>query len=192
MTPGTLGLAFLAGALSILSPCVLPLLPIVLGSAAAEHRLAPAALAAGVALTFVAIGLFVATIGFAIGLDAGVFRLVAAVLLIGVGLLLLVPRLGDPVATSATWSPDGSQIAFSRDSAIYLANADGSQPRKLATLEGDAFGLHFSADDRKIRVHAVVNQCRSARPAGGRPSPAAGRPSPPPALSPSPGEHFVP
>jgi cytochrome c-type biogenesis protein len=100
VTLGTLGLAFLAGALSILSPCVLPLLPIVLGSAAAEHRLAPAALTAGVALTFVTIGLFVATIGFAIGLDAGVFRLVAALLLIGIGLLLLVPRLGDHVAAT--------------------------------------------------------------------------------------------
>jgi thiol:disulfide interchange protein len=53
MSLGTLGLAFLAGALSVLSPCVLPLLPIVLGSAASEHRLAPAALAAGLALSFV-------------------------------------------------------------------------------------------------------------------------------------------
>ena len=49
MAIGTLGLAFLAGVLSILSPCVLPLVPIVLGSAASEHRLAPVALAAGLA-----------------------------------------------------------------------------------------------------------------------------------------------
>jgi cytochrome c-type biogenesis protein len=94
MTLGTLGLAFLAGALSILSPCVLPLLPIVLGTAATEHRWAPAALAAGLALSFVAIGLFVATLGFAIGLDAGVFRVISAVLLIGIRMLLLVPSLG--------------------------------------------------------------------------------------------------
>jgi len=71
---GTLGLAFLAGILSILSPCVLPLLPIVLGTAQAEHRLGPVALAAGLAVSFTAIGLFVATIGFAIGLDTDVFR----------------------------------------------------------------------------------------------------------------------
>ncbi|HEY8276863.1 MAG TPA: cytochrome c biogenesis protein CcdA, partial [Methyloceanibacter sp.] len=38
MAIGTLGLAFLAGCLSVLSPCVLPLLPIVLGTAASEHR----------------------------------------------------------------------------------------------------------------------------------------------------------
>jgi hypothetical protein len=58
MSLGTLGLAFLAGALSVLSPCVLPLLPIMLGSAASEHRLAPAALAAGLSLSFVVIGRF--------------------------------------------------------------------------------------------------------------------------------------
>ena len=46
------GLAFLAGILSVLSPCVLPLLPLVLGAAASEHRLGPAALAAGLALLF--------------------------------------------------------------------------------------------------------------------------------------------
>jgi cytochrome c-type biogenesis protein len=100
MTIGTLGLAFLAGGSSILSPCVLPLLPIVLGSAASEHRLGPAALAAGVAISFIAIGLFVATIGFAVGLDAGVFRVLSAVLLIAVGMLLLVPRLGAQFAAA--------------------------------------------------------------------------------------------
>ena len=41
MTLATAGLAFLAGLLSVLSPCVLPLVPIVLGSAASEHRLGP-------------------------------------------------------------------------------------------------------------------------------------------------------
>ena len=76
MSIGTLGLAFLAGLLSILSPCVLPLLPIVLGAATSEHRLGPIFLAAGVALSFVAIGLFIATIGFGLGLDGDAFRFV--------------------------------------------------------------------------------------------------------------------
>lgn len=97
----TLGLALLAGILSVLSPCVLPLLPIVFGTAQSEHRLGPAALALGVAISFTAIGLFVATIGFAIGLDTDVFRLVAAVLLIAVGVVLLLPRLQAQVAVAA-------------------------------------------------------------------------------------------
>jgi cytochrome c biogenesis protein CcdA len=105
---GTLGLATLAGILSTLSPCVLPLIPIVLGTAASEHRFGPLALAAGLALSFTAIGLFVATIGFAIGLDAGAFRAVAAVLLIGIGAVLVVPRLSTGLALAAgpagTWT----------------------------------------------------------------------------------------
>jgi cytochrome c biogenesis protein CcdA len=101
MSAGTLGLALLAGVLSVLSPCVLPLLPIVLGTAASEHRLGPLALAAGLALSFVTIGLFVATIGFAVGLDSDVFRAVSGALLIAVGALLLVPRLQTQFATAA-------------------------------------------------------------------------------------------
>jgi cytochrome c-type biogenesis protein len=86
-----LGLAYLAGVLSTLSPCVLPLLPIVLGAAASAHRLGPLALALGLACSFVAVGLFVATIGFSIGLDADAFRAIAAALMILVGIVLMVP-----------------------------------------------------------------------------------------------------
>ena len=93
MASGSALFALIAGILSTLSPCVLPLLPLVLGAAVSEHKLGPAALAAGLALSFVAIGLFVATIGFSIGLDSGVLRNVAALLLLAVGLVLLVPKL---------------------------------------------------------------------------------------------------
>lgn len=105
---GTLGLAFLAGVLSVLSPCVLPLLPIVLGTAASEHRLGPIALAVGLALSFVTIGLFIATVGFAIGLDADVFRAISAMLLIAIGLVLLVPKLQAQFALVA--SPVGNWV----------------------------------------------------------------------------------
>ncbi|ANY81287.1 cytochrome C biogenesis protein [Microvirga ossetica] len=101
MEPVGIGLALAAGILSTLSPCVLPLLPIVLGAAVSEHRLGPAALAAGLALSFVAIGLFVATIGFSLGLDGGVFRSTAAVLLVAFGVVLLVPQLQARVAVAA-------------------------------------------------------------------------------------------
>ncbi len=92
MTAAALPLAFVAGMLSILSPCVLPILPIVLAAAASEHRWGPAALAFGLSASFVAIGLFAATIGYSIGLDTGVFRNVAAVIMIVIGAILLVPR----------------------------------------------------------------------------------------------------
>lgn len=102
MSLATQGLAFLAGLLSTLSPCVLPILPIVIGTAASQHRFGPAALAAGLAVSFVSIGLFVATIGFAIGLDGAVFRQFSALLLLAVGIVLLSSRLQEAVAGAAS------------------------------------------------------------------------------------------
>ena len=98
---GSLALALLAGVLSTLSPCVLPLLPIVLGAALTEHRWGPVSLAAGVAISYVAVGLFIATVGFAIGLDQDIFRNVAAALLIAIGVVLLLPRLQAQLAVAA-------------------------------------------------------------------------------------------
>src|SRR5215472_4371471 len=97
----TLGVAYLAGALSTLSPCVLPLLPIVLGAAASAHRLGPLALALGLSGAFVIVGLFVATIGFSIGLDGDVFRAGAAVAMILIGALLIVPAFAARFALAA-------------------------------------------------------------------------------------------
>lgn len=107
-----LGLAFLAGVLSILSPCVLPILPLVLGPAVSEHRHGPAALAAGLAVSFVTIGLFVATIGFSIGLDTGLFRTLGAVLMVGFGAILMVPALQARVAMAGTPIANWSEQTF--------------------------------------------------------------------------------
>jgi cytochrome c biogenesis protein CcdA len=105
-------LALLAGILSILSPCVLPLVPVVLAGAVAEHRLAPLGLAAGVALSFTVIGLFVATVGFSVGLDMTVFRSAAAILLILVGAVLMVPRMQAQFATAAGPVSNWTQSRF--------------------------------------------------------------------------------
>lgn len=104
----TIGLAFLAGVLSLLSPCVLPLVPMVLAAATGEHRMGPAALAAGLALSFTSIGIFIALFGFALGLDADVFRVAAAVLMIAIGAVLLLPatqvRLAAAAGPAANWT----------------------------------------------------------------------------------------
>jgi cytochrome c-type biogenesis protein len=84
-------LAFVAGLLSILSPCVLPLVPIVLGAATSAHPRGSLALACGLALSFTAIGLFVALAGAGIGLDTGAFRALAAVIMLVIGTVLMVP-----------------------------------------------------------------------------------------------------
>ena len=101
MALGSLVFALLAGILSVLSPCVLPILPVVLGTAAARHRFAPAALAGGVVLSFTGVGLFLATVGFSLGLDGGVFRHVGAAVLLGFGLVLISTQLQDRFSLAA-------------------------------------------------------------------------------------------
>jgi cytochrome c-type biogenesis protein len=85
----SIGAGLLAGILSTLSPCVFPLLPLVIGAATSTHRSGAFWLAGGVATSFTIAGLFIATIGFAIGLDGDLFRSVSAVLLVLLGLALL-------------------------------------------------------------------------------------------------------
>jgi cytochrome c-type biogenesis protein len=98
---GSVGLGFLAGVLSVLSPCVLPLLPVVLAPATTVHRLGLPALALGLVTSFVGVGLFVATLGFSIGLDDDVFRNASAVLLAAVGIVLLSEALQQRFAIAA-------------------------------------------------------------------------------------------
>ena len=105
-------LAFVAGLLSTLSPCVLPLLPIVLGTAVSQHRAGPIALAAGLALSFVAIGLFIATIGFSLGFDAKFFRIVAASIMLAIGIVLMVPVLQMRLATAGGPLADWTEQRF--------------------------------------------------------------------------------
>jgi cytochrome c-type biogenesis protein len=101
MGPESYALGFAAGVLSILSPCVLPLLPIVFGAAAGRHRFGPVALAIGLTLSFVSVGLFIATIGFAIGLDGDLIRQAGGLVLAAVGLVLMVPVFSARVAVAA-------------------------------------------------------------------------------------------
>ncbi len=92
----TLPLALAAGMLTIVSPCVLPLAPIVLASARAEDPRGPAALALGLALTFGLAGGLLASFGVEFG-DSDVIRAVSAVVMIAIGAALLFPLLGDAV-----------------------------------------------------------------------------------------------
>lgn len=90
---GSIGASYLAGVLSTLSPCVLPMLPILLISALQQHRLGPLALASGLAVSFTVVGVFLASLGFAIGIDGSSLRIGAAVLMVVFGAVLLSSRL---------------------------------------------------------------------------------------------------
>ena len=97
---GSFLFAFLAGVLSTLSPCVLPLIPIIIGAAANQHRFGPLALAGGLAASFALIGTGLASIGSSIGLAQDGFRLFAAVVMGIIGIVLISNRLQERFAVA--------------------------------------------------------------------------------------------
>ena len=104
--------AYLAGALTLINPCVLPVVPIVLASALQAHRLGPVALAAGMGISFVALGLTIAAVGQALGLSDQTLARAGAIAMIGFGAVLLVPRLnaGFAMATAGMSNRADMQI----------------------------------------------------------------------------------
>ncbi|RID97855.1 cytochrome c biogenesis CcdA family protein [Simplicispira hankyongi] len=111
---GSYGFGLLAGLLSTLSPCVLPILPIVLASATAAHPRAPLALAGGLALSYAAIGTLIAWAGSAIGLDTSAFRSVGAALLGLLGLVLMSTSLQRRFASATSGMGNGGNHFISR------------------------------------------------------------------------------
>lgn len=110
---------YLAGLLTLINPCVLPVLPIVLATALQAHKLGPVALAAGMSTAFVTLGLGVATLGQSIGLSAETLSDAAAVLMLIFGLILLVPRLNAGFAFAT------AGVAAKADSSIDRVDRNG-------------------------------------------------------------------
>ena len=92
---------YLAGLLTLINPCVLPVLPIVLATALQASPLGPAALAAGLSVSFVTLGVTISAIGPALGLTPETISDVGAVLMVGFGAVLMVPRFGAVFATAS-------------------------------------------------------------------------------------------
>lgn len=109
----TYGLSFLAGVLSTLSPCVLPLVPILVSSAVLAHRLGPLALACGLTLSFTVVGVFITAVGASLGLDQEVLRSIAAILLLGFGFVLVVPQIQERFAVAASRLSSSGQTLLS-------------------------------------------------------------------------------
>jgi cytochrome c-type biogenesis protein len=91
-------LAALAGGLTILSPCILPIAPIVLTSSLTQHKYGPAALACGLGLCFALVGVSLSLAETAFGFDVDVVKEIGALLMIGVGLLTFLPKSVDVFA----------------------------------------------------------------------------------------------
>lgn len=86
---GSFGLAFVAGLLSTVSPCVLPIVPIILGAAASSHRMGKYALIGGLMLSFTLIGVVLGALGASIGLEQDSLRILGGGILILLGCVLI-------------------------------------------------------------------------------------------------------
>ncbi|SMX46710.1 cytochrome c biogenesis CcdA family protein [Actibacterium lipolyticum] len=93
-------LGYGAGLLTLINPCVLPILPIVLATALQASRYGPMAVAAGMSLSFVVLGMGVTVLGRSLGITEETIADAGAVLMIGFGLVLLVPRFSEGFATA--------------------------------------------------------------------------------------------
>jgi len=100
--------AYVAGALTLINPCVLPLLPIILVAALQKTRLGPLALAAGLILAFTVVGVAVTAFGKSIGIDSGTVNRIAAGLMIAFGIILLIPRAQEAMASLTAPVADGA------------------------------------------------------------------------------------
>lgn len=92
--------AYAAGLLTLINPCVLPVLPIVLATALQASRWGPVALAAGMSLAFVVLGVAVSAFGRAIGLTPDSIADAGAVLMVLFGIVLLVPQASAVFSTA--------------------------------------------------------------------------------------------
>lgn len=129
--------AYFAGILTLINPCVLPVLPVVLIAALNQHRAGPVFLCAGLSLTFVVVGMFVASLGPALGIDDGLVSQIASVLMIVFGLTLLVPAL----STRFVFAASGASNMLSN---------------KTSSLETDGLGGQFLTG---VLLGAVWSPC---------------------------------
>src|SRR6476661_8726905 len=88
------GIAFLAGVITAISPCVLPVLPIVLAGGASGGRRRPYAIIAGLAVTFLVSILFATWILDQLGLPADLLRNISIALLFLIAATLIFPQVG--------------------------------------------------------------------------------------------------
>lgn len=116
---GTILLGMLAGALTTLSPCVLPVLPFVLFAALDQHRFGPLALTGGMVATFTAVGLVVSAAGSVVDISGDAVRYVAATVMGLLGAILLGTALQQRLALA------GAPIADFFDRSVQRFNPAG-------------------------------------------------------------------
>jgi len=123
-------LAIAAGALTILAPCILPVLPFLLGTSGGRSKWRPIAIVGGFILSFSLIGAALATAGTFLGISGGSLRIAAGILLLLFGAALFFEKAYDRLA--ARIQPALAKMG---------AGVAGSSPTKTDALSGLLVGF---------------------------------------------------
>ncbi|MFZ6035160.1 MAG: cytochrome c biogenesis protein DipZ [Patescibacteria group bacterium] len=92
-----IGFSFIAGIVTILSPCILPILPVVLSGSVGTGKNRPLGIIAGFVASFTFFTLFLSAIVRATGLSADLLRGLSVLIILGFGISLVIPKFQEAV-----------------------------------------------------------------------------------------------
>ena len=122
-----IGLAFLEGLALIISPCILPVLPLVLATSVEGGRRRPYGIIIGFVLSFSLFALASRSIVSALGVDLDTIKNVSLVLLVVFGLVLLSSRLSERFSALTQGAANfGSQLAANAKDGLFSGILIGS------------------------------------------------------------------
>lgn len=120
--------AYLAGWLTLINPCVLPVLPIVLTASLGANARGPVALAAGMSLSFVILGLAVSALGPALGVYPEDVTRIAALAMIAFGAVMLLPALNRRFATATAGIAVAADARMTQAAEMHGSGMQGAGP----------------------------------------------------------------
>ncbi|MGY8904755.1 MAG: cytochrome c biogenesis CcdA family protein [Burkholderiales bacterium] len=146
-----IGLGVVAGSLSTLSPCVFPLLPLVVGGATQASRFTPVWMATGMTLSFALGGMVLGTVGAQIGIDGDVLRIAGAYLMLLMAVVLWSQFLSNAfsqlVTPVANW---GNQLSG------HLQNRVPGNGALSSVLLGALLGMIWSPCSGPLLASALT------------------------------------
>jgi|694.fasta_scaffold22555_7 cytochrome c-type biogenesis protein len=130
-------LSFLAGVLTILAPCVLPLLPIIVGSSAgSKDKLKPYLVTAGLVVSITLFTVLLKASTLLINIDPSFWKILSGGILIVFGLIYLFPDIWDSFST---------RFGLSKNSDKILENATEKEGWLGSLLTGGSLGPVFAS-----------------------------------------------
>lgn len=132
--------ALIAGVLTVLAPCVLPLLPVIvggsLGPSSKEGRRRAYIIAASLGISIVVFTLALKATTALIGIPTSVWQWVSGIILIGLGTISLFPSIWDRISAA---------LRLQERSNTKLASAQNKKGATGAVLTGAALGPVFTS-----------------------------------------------